>query len=31
MRFLNKNLHWLCGKRNLIVGGVYMRCNWGDL
>ena len=27
--FLNEHLHWFCGKRTLIDGGVYMRLNEG--
>ena len=25
----NKDLHWFCGKRTFIDGGVYMRFNGG--
>ena len=27
--FLNEHLHWFCGKRTLIDGGVYIRLNEG--
>ena len=29
MNFLNEDLHWFCGKRTFIVGGLYMSCNGG--
>ena len=27
--FLNEDLHWFCGKRTSIDGGVHMRLNEG--
>ena len=29
VNFLNENLHWFCGKRTFIIGGLYMSCNGG--